>query len=380
MQPSLVPNRCRLCPGPLSLLFRSRLTVAATSACLPASTSVRVYRCGRCGLTQKLDAQLVADYAEYGLFENDATFDKIVRRPGQPDRTRSEVMAETLLEVLGPRDSARVLDVGCHRGAFLKALQDRAPHFELHGFDLPAAHGPAIERLCGPGHYHHGDLARVTGPFDACVLIHTFEHIPGVLDSLATFSRLLVPGGVLLILVPDCEANPADLYTADHTSHFTADTLRQTLGQGGFAAEVSRSLIANELFATARPGARQLGVPERPLGDISGGVALLEKFEAGLEQLPDGPCQVFGTAVFGILVSGVLGPRCVGFVDEAPFRIGTNLLGRPVRHPRDVAGQTVVLGVAPSLAGVVTAKLQPFGCRVVNPWQSNGSSCDSPAA
>jgi SAM-dependent methyltransferase len=363
---------CRSCGGELSQLFASRLSHSVTSACVPARLPAVVHRCAACGLVQKVGAELVADYsAAYVLFDNDTSADKIVRRAGQPDRTRSEVVARLVAERLN-RPGARVLEIGCHRGAFLAALKALAPDWELHGFDLSPDLTPWVERICGPGRYQHTDLSRVSGPFDACVLIHTLEHVPAPPDTLATIRGLLRPGGLACVVVPDAVANPADFYTIDHTTHYDAPLLAATLGRAGFAAEVVPDFIPNELTAVAVPGAaRAADTPP----DYASAVAELVRFERGLAALPNGPCHVFGTANIGALVAAQLGERCVGFLDEAPFRIGKTVLGRPVRHPRDAAGQVVVLGLAESVAARVAPRLAALGCRVVNPWVNEGG-CD----
>ncbi len=367
---SAVQHCCRGCGGDLKPLFASRLPHSVTSASGIVAQPALVYRCSACALVQKVGAELVADYsAAYVLFDNDTSADKIVRRPGQPDRTRSEVVAQLVAERLNePR--ARVLEVGCHRGAFLAAAKARAPGWELHGFDLSPSLAPWVERICGAGRYHYGELARVPGAFDACVLIHTLEHVPAPHETLATIRQLLRPAGLLCVVVPDAIGNPSDFYTIDHTAHYDAALLARTIDRTGFGTELVPDFIANELTACAVSGAPVRALEGAP--DYGPAVAELERFERGLAALPDEPCYVFGTALIGVLVARGLGERCVGFVDEAPFQIGKAVLGRPVCHPRDAAHRTVVLGVAESVARRVAPRLAGFGCRVVNPWNSEG--------
>lgn len=368
-QPQLSGHCCRICGGVVTEVFRSNLPMSGSSGCIPVPLSARVVGCERCGLLQKLDVDIYTDYLHYDIFDNDLQADKIIRQPGKPDRTRSQLLADLLRDQLGSNRNARVLEIGCHRGAFLSALRERGPELELHGYDLDPAYARWVEPVCGRGHYHTGDPDQLTGPFDACVLIHTLEHIPHPLAILQTIRRWLGTDGVLIIVVPDTLGNPVDLYTIDHTCHFTADQLQWTMSQAGFAGHVDAGLIAMELVAVARPApmADALVLPLPYPTDF----ASLRRFERGLEHLPTGNCHVLGTAVVGALVAGLLGHRCVGFVDESPFRVGKTFLDRPVRAPRDVVGETVVLGVAEHPAAPLAARLARLGIKVVNPWAEN---------
>jgi hypothetical protein len=353
------------------LIFCSRLRHSVSSACVPAARPARVFQCRGCGLAQKSDADLVIDYSSgYVLFDNDPTADKIVHRPGQPPRSRSQVIAQLLLTRLGARRHARVLEVGCHRGTFLASVKALAPEWDLHGFDLSPSFEPWVSRICGQGHYHHGDLSRVEGPFDACVLIHTLEHVPRPLDTLTTLRQLLPRDGLLLVVVPDCRHNSSDFYTIDHTSHYEASVLTSTVARAGFTAQALREEVPNELTAVCRLSEPGAGDPNEPVVGWDGAAAELECFERGLSALPAVPYHVFGTAPTGFLVAEALKQHCVGLVDEAPFRVGKTLQGWRVRHPEEVAGQRVVLGVAKRLAEQLQPRLRGLGCVAINPWES----------
>jgi hypothetical protein len=69
-------------------------------------------------------------------------------------------------------------------------------------------------------------------------------------------------------------------------------------------------------------------------------------------------------------VAGVLQERCVGFVDEASHRVGQTFLARKIQLPQSVIGETVVLGVAETVANQVAPRFRKLGIRVINPWES----------
>src|SRR5438270_9624198 len=158
---------CRCCLAPTELLFSSGLAVAVSSSCVPRRASSRIYCCSRCGLVQKSDQELVADYEDYSLFDNDPAADKVIRQPGRADRTRSQFVADLLLAEFPFCRTGRILEVGCHRGALLRAVKERAPEAELFGFDINPDYGKWIDPICGRGRYFHGDLEALPGLFDA---------------------------------------------------------------------------------------------------------------------------------------------------------------------------------------------------------------------
>lgn len=368
-QAATVDGQCRICGGRLRETFRSQLPVSVSSACFPVDRSTGIVQCLDCDLFQKTDATLCADYLHYEVFDNDPLADKMIFKTGQPHQTRSQLVADLLLARLEGCRAGRILEVGCQRGAFLSALKARGPGLDLYGFDLDPQYVRLIEPICGAGHYYSGELDDVPGSFDACVLIHTLEHIPYPGRTLQTLHRLLVPGGLLVIVVPDVLASPLDFYVIDHTCHFVAPVLERTLSRAGFAGRPATDIIPNEMVAIARSVTTN-AAPTTPLDAFDVPIlTLLRRLESCLRRLPKGPAHVFGTAVIGVLVSGILGADCIGFVDESPFQVGKEFLGRMVRSPTELAGQRVVLGVAESLAPAVRLRLEALGAEVVNPWE-----------
>lgn len=366
---------CRVCHQSLQQLFRSTLPIAVSSACSLVSGQATVKQCRTCGLLQKTETDLIADYHNYDLFDNDPLADKLVVKPGCPTVTRSQFLAQLLVEQIGIDTQARVLEVGCHRGAFLAALKALCPTWELAGFDVEATYSNWIEPICGSGRYYSGNLRNVPGSFQVIILIHTLEHVPFPSATLQEVYPLLDTGGLLIVVVPDTAANPADLYTIDHTCHFTASTLRRVLEDSGFTGEIYSEMIGNELIAVARrveysPATGSTSPSAcTGVGQAEVNIASLHRLERGLNRITVGSCHVFGTALLGSLVGGFFAKNCLGYADESSFRVGKKFQGFPIRHPRELAGERILMGVSENLAGTIGPRLSEMGLEVIDPWE-----------
>lgn len=100
-------------------------------------------------------------------------------------------------------DGARVLDLGC---AFGFGTRLPAKRFETYGHDLSASH---IERA----RHSLPDVTFTVGPadsvpypdafFDAVLLLDVLEHVPDDAAVLREIARVLRPGGMLILSVPN---------------------------------------------------------------------------------------------------------------------------------------------------------------------------------
>ncbi|MGF1465959.1 MAG: class I SAM-dependent methyltransferase [Sandaracinaceae bacterium] len=144
---------------------------------------------------------------------------------------------------------ATVLDLGCGRGTFLRALHARTGASGL-GVDsgLPPSPPEGPVRLL-PGRLP--DLPpEVDGhaPFDAVTLWPALAHDPAPAATLAWVRERLAPGGVLVLEVPDGSAPAAQrlgvrwagFHTPRHVSLFDPSTLRRLLYRTGFRVRAHR--------------------------------------------------------------------------------------------------------------------------------------------
>ena len=98
---------------------------------------------------------------------------------------------------------ARVADVGCGQGRYLRRLQAELPHLKLTGVDLCQQHlrrlPHGVDRRVG----HLLSLPALSGEFDAVLCIEAVEHALVPQAALEELCRVLRPGGSLLVIDKD---------------------------------------------------------------------------------------------------------------------------------------------------------------------------------
>lgn len=140
----------------------------------------------------------------------------------------------------------RVLDVGCGRGVTLRGMAEAG--YETHGFEISreAVQGidPRVQVRVANTLQEAGYEAAY---FDEIVIWHVLEHVTQPAAVIAEAARLLKPGGVLIVAVPNFSSLQARLtgpawFHLDlprHLYHFPLRALRQLLTNQGLVCRRS---------------------------------------------------------------------------------------------------------------------------------------------
>ena len=197
-----------------------------------------IVRCAGCGLCfatpmpsrEEIRGRYSAEYFEgaYG-----ASLD--------PESAR-DIGVDVFARIGQHRTGGRLLDVGCGAGEYLAAATARG--WESFGVDVsPYAAGVAAKRPGVTVRTGFLDEAQFENDFfDAALMIHSLEHQTDPPAVLAELRRVLKPGGVLYISVPNINSGAAKrmgrswpgLQPGRHFYFFTPSTLREMVTRAGF--------------------------------------------------------------------------------------------------------------------------------------------------
>jgi SAM-dependent methyltransferase len=234
------------------------------------------YRCAACAteflFPQPTDARLAEIYgpAYYEPWEWESQ--EVV----QASKERTFLRA---LSIAGTPDGARLLDVGCAQGEF--AATAAGAGYKVAGVDLnPDAIARAGERV-PEATFYCGELdPEVVGSgFDVVTMFDFIEHVRDPRATLSAASRVLVPGGSLLISTPRTGSAVHRLagrqwpqYREEHLVLFSEEGLRGALASAGFAVErlvpttkyCTGAYLVGQTAAYAPPAAQRLAQRARP--------------------------------------------------------------------------------------------------------------------
>lgn len=239
----------------------------------------------------------------------------IRRHPWWAARSR---LTLALLDRLGVRPPARVLDAGCGWGTTLSALERAG--YRAAGMDIARDMLERLDRERPDRELYVADLTRALpdtiDPFDAVLALDVIEHIDDDRGAVAQLARLVRPGGVLIVSVP---ALP-DFFTEfdaiqGHRRRYLPESLRGAFTDSGLEVE--------RIFWWGRWLAPLLGRQRRAAKGTPGESAA-ETYRRYLD-LPPWP----GPSVMGL-----------AFAIEQPFAlagrlsVGTSLFAVARRHVR----------------------------------------------
>ncbi len=111
-------------------------------------------------------------------------------------------------------DNAKILEVGCGAGQFIRALKHNLPNSDCYGFDVSEVainkakvNRDGVNYLVGPS----DRWPLVDRFFDAVVIYDVLEHVESVEQTMAEIRRVLKPGGLVYAFIP-CEGDSLSIW------------------------------------------------------------------------------------------------------------------------------------------------------------------------
>jgi 2-polyprenyl-3-methyl-5-hydroxy-6-metoxy-1,4-benzoquinol methylase len=147
---------------------------------------------------------------------------------------------------LGRANKGKLLDIGCGKGGFLAMMRDA--YWDVLGVEPDRVPRRIAQQLFGvPVVRETTGLADEC--FDAVTMSHVIEHVPNPIELLKECSRLLKPGGKLVIITPNIESLGRLIFQSSwalldpprHVFLFSLSTLETCVQKAGFRVEVLRT-------------------------------------------------------------------------------------------------------------------------------------------
>lgn len=140
-----------------------------------------------------------------------------------------------------PARGARLLDVGCGTGGFLKAARERG--YTVHGLDFEPVRaefgtkmfGVSIEVGTLQDHLSRGNVES----YEVVTCFEVVEHVDDPAGLMRDVALALLPGGTVAVSMPNWNrpfqlADQIGDFPPHHLTWWTADTLRRFLERNGF--------------------------------------------------------------------------------------------------------------------------------------------------
>ena len=369
---------CHVCGiGEVVEQMAYRLLPGVTSDTRPWKAGARLGVCAHCNMTVKvIDDEWRESvnhiYRTYVVYHQSKGAEKVsFDQSAGVVESRSLALTRQLFAITDVPKSGRALDIGTGTGVMMRALTQSRPDLKLWAQDLSDAKLPELQTIPGFEGLHVGDVAGIDGTFDLITMVQVLEHVPNPRAFLISLKAVLNKGGVLVVNIPDAQANPFDIMIVDHCSHFTLAHLKALAESAGYEVLFGENrLLPRELVVFIRPrGEPQEAVWPPDKIDVDTYVTWLEGVIVQARTIAAaGPMALFGASNAGAWLCGAL-PGWNGiFVDEDKNRIGNRLMNMAIVAPNDVpAGTTVFVPLANDLAVRIAGRLSSDSVRYVVP-------------
>src|SRR5579859_2038451 len=214
---------------------------------------------------------------------DEATFERLLRNEADMSFKKR---AHTVFEWIEPADDKVILDCACGRGFYLNMIRSIS-QCRLAGLELD---GDIVRKAyTNVGHLPHITISQANiydqpypdHSFDAVILSEILEHIEDDVRGLREVFRVLKPGGVVAITVPNANypfwwdsinrtletlfnthiaKGPLAGLWANHVRLYTAEQLRNAVVAAGFIVEEERAFthysfpfIHNIVYGLGKP-------------------------------------------------------------------------------------------------------------------------------
>ncbi|MDM8535846.1 class I SAM-dependent methyltransferase [Desulfobacterales bacterium HSG17] len=238
-----------------------------------------------------------------------------------------------------------ILDIGCFDGKLLQEFQKVSSKASLHGFDIDEQRRDLVpEDII----FWSEDLVQVTETFDLICLSHSIQYILDIPALFENLKRLLKKNGIIFIQVPNLLKNYYAILYGDLYYYYTPEVIEAIFSFFGFGF---KNIDKKGWFDTDIVGAAMVlensepkKVPDNNV--MSDCLDYFKDMEQGLHKIKnikDRRIGILGTTINAGFASLALDSSLDYFIDENPSKQGSFFHDKPVRHPKTLTNNDVVV-------------------------------------
>jgi len=240
------------------------ITVRETQSIKDHSISKEVFSlacCGDCGLwftNPRPDQAHIGPYYQSDAYVSHTGSDA----PGLINTLYRWVRQHTLgvkkrqVEQKNILEGRRLLDVGCGTGEFAAHMSRTG--WKVTGVEPDPATADRARRLHGISVNHEGWLNTEADQFEVITMWHVLEHVHDLRPRVQRLQQLLLPGGLLVVAVPNPMSTDAYHYkqywaawdVPRHLYHFPPSMLRNFIESFGFECISTRPMVFDPMYVS----------------------------------------------------------------------------------------------------------------------------------
>ncbi|MFK7972056.1 MAG: class I SAM-dependent methyltransferase [Bacteroidia bacterium] len=219
-----------------------------------------IWECRNCSLRFTQDIPVEEEVGVYYQSEDyvshSNTSKGLINNIYQRVRKRTLKSKRKLVESAAKQNPGRILDIGCGTGEFLSTMIESG----WEGMGLEPDEGAAAQsKSLGLKVYSNEELFRLGAEgFDVVTMWHVLEHVHRLHEYMGAIHRVLKPGGLLLIAVPNYTSADAANYGPEwaaydvprHLYHFSPKSMGALLPQHRFDLEEMKHMPFDPFYVS----------------------------------------------------------------------------------------------------------------------------------